>query len=60
MTDITNTKCPYCKEQPTVQSRYVYRVVNIGGIGPYDKPLPAVEIYCASCKRTLSITPIMK
>ena len=59
MVDMTSTKCPYCKEPPTGQSRYIYRIVKIGGIEAYNKPLPAVEIYCASCKRTLSITPII-
>lgn len=58
MIDDTKTHCPYCGEPRIGQSRYVYRVVKIGGISPYDKPLPAVEIYCANCQKTLSITPI--
>ena len=51
--DTTITRCPYCNG-----TNYVCREIQINGLTQYAPKVNALEIYCASCRRTLSITPI--
>ncbi len=57
--DLAQTCCPYCSGPNAVQSRYIYRFVEICGVVSTQPRLRAVEIYCANCHHTISITPLM-
>lgn len=60
MTDGTNTCCPYCGAINN-SGNYVWRFVNLTSQMNFPEPSPvlqAVEVYCAKCHRTLSITPL--
>ena len=51
--DTTTTCCPYCGG-----TLYTCRVTELNGLSQYALKVKTLEIYCASCHRTLSITPI--
>ena len=59
MTDLIKTHCPHCGTTPNLGSQYAYRVIELKGTTRNDTTLPAVEIYCTSCNRTLSLTPLI-
>ena len=53
----TVSQCPYCNNP---KSRFLYRMVDIEpGLSQHVDLLHSVEIYCAHCKRTISITPFI-
>ena len=54
------TKCPYCEGQQIVDSHYKYRFIDVDGPLYNSEKLRVVEIYCAVCHRTISVTPIKK
>lgn len=64
MPDLTLTHCPYCEDGEKGGSIFQWRVVELetkpSNIpGEKVRKIPAIEIYCARCERTLSITPVL-
>lgn len=57
--DVTLTRCPYCNRTTNGDTHYIYRIIEIGELSPYAPKIKAVELYCAACQHTLSITPIV-
>ena len=57
--DTTTTHCPYCNKPRDFIWREI-SVAKLGGMPHMAAPITAIEIYCQSCHRTLSVTPLEK
>ena len=60
MPDGAYTYCPYCGATLNANN-YVWRNIEVTGYENFPEPTPklkAIEVYCAQCHRTLSITPL--